>query len=162
MRGALGVVGQQGVTKWKQQGVICLWRYQDNTKNYPGWHCTADRLGCNSILELLRLMKTAECPVRRTVRVSPPSADVLGVPNNRRARWKAAASLDLGFDRRANPDLWQLGGDDRVILRLGLDRLAAFAAGVGGILEGKGDFSIGEEAGGPVLWLWWWPRDERS
>lgn len=49
-----------------------------------------------------------------------------------------------------------------MILRLGLDRLAAFAAGVGGILEGKGDFSIGEEADGPVLWLWWWPRDERS
>lgn len=96
----------QRIARWEQRGVVCLWRYLDNTKNYPGWHFSADRLGCNSVIELLALMETAELPMRRTVQLRPPSADVLGVPNNRRARWKAAGALDLGVDPSANPESW--------------------------------------------------------
>ncbi len=30
------------VAKWRQRGRVYLWQYQENTRNYPGWHMTAD------------------------------------------------------------------------------------------------------------------------
>ena len=39
--------------RWKQRGIISLWRYTENSRNYSGWHLTADAAGCASLLELL-------------------------------------------------------------------------------------------------------------
>ncbi len=30
------------IARWRQAGAIFLWRYEENVRNDPGWHLTAD------------------------------------------------------------------------------------------------------------------------
>ena len=85
---------------WRQAGVLYLWRYTENVRNYPGWHLAADQLGHASLLALLNRLLTANgTGVWRTLESAAPSAGVLAIANNRRSpvvspsRIRVAASV---------------------------------------------------------------------
>jgi hypothetical protein len=37
------------VNAWKQSGAVHLWRYEDASRSYAGWHVAFDRAGLNAI-----------------------------------------------------------------------------------------------------------------
>jgi hypothetical protein len=70
------------VESWKLAGNVWLWRYGQNTKNYPGWNLAADETGWNSLFELIRRMAASPWACRREISVTKPTACILAVPNN--------------------------------------------------------------------------------
>ncbi|WP_395794995.1 hypothetical protein [Aquimonas sp.] len=139
---------------WNQNGRICLWRYTENQRNYPGWHLSADADGCASLLSLLDQLPTATAAYR-TLQITAPSAAQLRVPNNRAAGWLAPCRLRIEW--AAHPATWLLPEVlDPAQLSLGADWLAPLRAGIADIAERRGDYAIGNRDA--RLWFWWWPR----
>lgn len=143
---------------WKPSGAVSLWRYTENTRNYPGWHLNADVAGCRSLLDLLDALAT-EPGSYRTIPLRPPSEAQLSVPNNRGAAPAAATKLRLAVADA--PAQWHLPADhDPATLTIGSDWLAPLRKGLLDITRGRGDYSIGEEDSDSLrLWFWWGPRE---
>ena len=135
------------VEQWKQNGALYLWRYLENTRNYPGWHLSADDLCCKSFVDLTEKMLTARWSSQKTFSVTPPDSKVLRVPNNRggKARWKSAESLLLKYPKNkvdaAYFSLEEVEGN--VIISVGTQQLRMLGDCILGISQGKGDYSIG-------------------
>ena len=149
---------------WKLTGRVYLWRYRENTRNYPGWHLSTDRPGGASLLELFSLLPSASTPVYRTVPLTPPSQSVLAVPNNRGgfARIWAPTKWRVAFDpSSAAANTWAFpAGADPAVLTFGSSYLAPLVRGVSDILRHTGDYSIACESDDPSessreLWFWW-------
>src|SRR6266702_378107 len=152
------------VDAWKQRGNVYLWRYQENCKNFPGWHLAADRAGAESLLILLAEFKSSTASVYRTITLSKPTINVLAVPNNKggKARWWAPSRFRINFD--PNPEamsLWSFPVDqDPAVLFVGREFLLRLEAGIVDLSQGKGDYSIGgvtkeELSEQTSLWFWW-------
>src|SRR5512133_1596062 len=99
------------VSKWKQSGLVYLWRYLENTRNYPGWHLKTDEAGRQSLLGLLQKMHAAKYSSRATVHLSAPTMRQLSVPNNRhgQAAHRAAEEWLIVYPKGRTPDqTWKL------------------------------------------------------
>lgn len=141
---------------WKPSGSVSLWRYTENTRNYPGWHLTADAAGCDSLLDLLDALAT-EPGGYRTIPLRAPDEAQLGVPNNRRSPHIAATKLQLTLSDA--PADWRFPSDhDPASLTIGNDWLAPLRKGLLDITQGRGDYRIGNDDSGSLkLWFWWGP-----
>ena len=63
------------------------------------------------------------------------------------------SKFELRFSVILNPYYWSLSeSEGKVVCEVGNTMLVKFTKGISDILEGKGDYSIGEE---PGLWFWW-------
>jgi hypothetical protein len=144
--------------RWKQRGIISLWRYTENSRNYSGWHLSADAAGCASLLELLQTLHASPESTYRTVRITPPSLTTLKVPNFRSAKWVAPTRWRIAFEPNAKAtSLWSIETqEDSVRLTLGGAMIQELASGVMDISRGEGDYSIGGSDEQPRLWFWWW------
>ena len=141
---------------WKQLGTAALWRYTDNTRNFPGWHFTADAAGCASLVALLDALAADAAPASRTVALVAPTAANLAVPGNRSAGIVAANRLRISY----SPDLtsWQMPEDaEPAQLSIGPNWLSTLRDAIAGIPRGEGDYSVGASgSGNSQLWIWWW------
>ena len=141
--------------RWRQRGTISLWRYLDNTRSFPGWHFSADDAGCASMLALLDALFLDPEGTTRTLQLTAPSAEVLSVPNNRRAPVEGPASLRLSHSVDPEVLRWTENGG-RLVLEIGQARAPLLRKGVADVAAGDGDYCI---ATVPLpLWFWWWPR----
>ena len=143
--------------RWKQRGIISLWRYTENSRNYPGWHLSADAAGCASLFELLQALRACSESTSRTVHITPPSSSTLKVPNYR-SKWVAPTKWRIAFEpNKAATSLWSIETqEDSVHLTLGVTMIQELASGVKDIRRGEGDYSIGGSDEQPRLWFWWW------
>jgi hypothetical protein len=138
------------VDSWKQAGRLFFWRFTENTRNYPGWHFMVDRAASTSIAALLRSMAQSESPCSRTVVVSLPTTDVLGVSNNRQSPCVAPERLRIEL-AISDAKSWLLTEDGAVVhWHLGADSLRMVADVFADPMK-YFDSTIGEE---PVLWSW--------
>jgi len=131
-----------------------IWRYQENQRNYPGYHMSADANGCADLLAWLRN------PKRKPVfRLQPVTQEILNVPNNRNgaARFSQYNLLELNVRSDAPSELFQI---DEVSGCLNLEcsrhQVECIIKGVEDILQGQGDYSIGQDDS-HRLWFWWYP-----
>ncbi len=108
----------ENVDKWKQEGRLYLWRYTENTRNYPGWHLTADDACCHSLADLIERMLSARWSSQKPLVLTPPTKEVLRVPNNRggEARWKSPAGLILKYPKGKV-------GDEHIALETNIDTI---------------------------------------
>ncbi len=141
---------------WKQVGVVSLWRYTENERNYPGWHLNSDSTGCESLLALVDELDRNPGS-HRTVQLVSPSQAQLAVPNNKngRAAWLAPAKLKL--TRSTENEAWSFPPDHNpASLTFGSRWMENLREGIAGISKGRGDFSIGNAGPGSLpLWFWW-------
>lgn len=136
--------------KWTQDGRVFLWRYTENTRNFPGWHLALDVLGGNSLLTLFSSMKASNQPTMRTVRLTKPGSDVLAIPNNRTSRIVTKDKLLINWtpDRKNE---WSIDEqDDEVIMVLGKKVLANIENAIENPNKAF-DTTIGVD---PLLWFW--------
>ncbi len=154
----------ENVNKWKQEGRLYLWRYIENTQNYPGWHLTADDTCCHSLADLIERMLAARWSSQKSLVVTPPTKEVLSVPNNRggAAIWKAVGILILRYpkDKVGDEHFSLKENGDEIILSAGRENLKLLKKWILGIPKGEGDYAI--EIGQTRLWFWWMVQHARS
>ncbi len=139
------------INKWKQSGNIYIWRYQDNPKNYRGWHLSANNSGCISISELLQALIDSPPEAYRTVQLSVPTDKQFCVPNCKR---KPISETKLIIVKSGIPDEWTLtNNEDKLQLNIGTVYLHKFISGIADIQRGEGDYFIGRKD--QELWFWW-------
>ena len=146
-------MADEQVNKWRQQGRIYLWRYAGTSRNHSGWHMTADEVGCQSLLDLLDIMRDAQYAAKRTVQLTRPGEREL--TSGCSARPRPATRLELSHSKpKMAPAHWCLAVEGaRVTLELGAERLEELREGIQGIPSGNGDYCIGDD--GQELWFWW-------
>ena len=140
---------------WKQSGLVYLWRYTANEKNFPDFHLTADAAGVASLAELFGVLGSAEAGETRTVAISAPSASELAVPNNRGASTISPSRLRVAVSEHR--DHWQLEArTEAAVLCVGQSWLPRLKEATLRIRGGQGDFSIGKASSSSMqLWFWW-------
>jgi hypothetical protein len=141
--------------RWKFTGKVYLWHYSQNARNFPGWHLTADAAGCQSLIELFKLLGTTSSPATRRISVTPPTREILSVPNSGILPWTAPDRLVLTF--HSDPRAWQITEANQVAeFVFGHSWLSQLQAGISGIGQGQGDYSIGNpNVPSQRLWFWW-------
>ena len=136
-------------------GRVCLWRYREHARNYPGFHLSADPASCVQLIALLDTLAAARRPEIGTVVLDPVTAAVLAVPNNRGATISAYQSWELLVDPRFPPERLHFTViNARVRTELSAPQVESMMAGLADIREGRGDYSIGDEDD-HQLWFWW-------
>ena len=129
------------VEQWKQNGSLYLWRYLENTRNFPGWHLSADDLFCQSFADLTEKMLASRWSSQKTLLATPPDSKVLRVPNNRggEARFKLAESLLLKYPKdKVDADYFSLeDAEGNIILSVGTLKLRLLNDCILGTRQGK-------------------------
>ncbi len=147
------------IHKWKQIGKLYLWRYKHAlSRNYPGWHLTADKAGCENLTALLDALAQASSASNRTLAITRPTDAILSVANNRRSPTVGVDRLALSYDPNLPPDHWALTQTDATAsLVIGRQSLALLRKGIADVAAGPphGDYCIGSES--QELWFWWHP-----
>jgi hypothetical protein len=147
------------ISKWKHRGKSYLWRYKENTKNYPGWHFSADEISCSAFIDLFNLMDVATYSGNCKISITPPNDALLSIPNNLNgnARYETAKQLVIKYDPLKQV-LWNIThNDSTVFIDIGKKYLLEFRKGIEDIKQGQGDYSIGPIADENRLWFWWMP-----
>ena len=138
------------VDSWKQAGRLFFWRFTENTRNCPGWHFMVDQAASASIAGLLRSMAKSESPCARAVVVSLPTAEVLGVPNNRYSPCVAPERLRIEMIT-TEAKSWRLTEDGAVVHWQLSAKSLCDVADVFADPAKYFDSTIGEN---PALWSW--------
>lgn len=136
-------------------GRIHLWRYRERTRNYPGFHLSADVAGADALLTLLDRLAKTRTPQISNITLDPVSTAALAIPNNRDATVTAYRHWDLIVDPKFPPERLQfVVMNDRVHTELSPVQVESVAGGVRDIRERRGDYAIGDDDE-QQLWFWW-------
>lgn len=161
------------VDRWKQSGRLFVWRWSDESRNYPGWNVTADRSGAESLRQLFALMQRAEWSSQRALKVTNPVPGLV-------ARRRVAIGGDLLVPRRiifkyrktaVRPCYWHWEGNwTSPVLIFGSEMLQRLRNALDQIYDGIGDFRVGSQdqhlhgIDRVNVSIWFWPciaDDER-
>ena len=132
---------------------ICLWRYLQNEKNYPGLNLSLDPEGCAYFKERLN----DQWP-NSSIPLTPPDDLVLSVPNNMngKARVKAASKLKLLVNISTKDESILIIEDkDTISIAMSNTMKLKLVTAIEDIQNGTGDYSIGSNENS--IWFWWWP-----
>lgn len=136
-------------------GRVCLWRYRERARNYPGFHLSADPPGCDQLLALLGSLAKARTPQTGNVALDPVTPAVLAIPNNRDAAVSTYRHWVLVVDPNFAPERLHFTiTNDRIQTELSTVQVESMADGVRDMRERRGDYAIGDEEG-HELWFWW-------
>lgn len=150
---------KEQINKLKVKGKIYIWKYLENSRNYPGWNITTDKIGGESLLKLIDLMITCKWSSKKTFQTIEPNKNQLNVPNNKngKAEWKSVQNLTLNLKKKIEPDFWEIidKGNEIEIL-LGNNSLLKLEKAIKRILNNDGDFAIySSNDDENVLYFWW-------
>ncbi len=136
------------LNQWNQKGKVYLWRYEGNPKNYSGWHLHCDKAGASSLAELISALTHLDSRFHRTVNLTQPTHQQLGVPNSSA---KAISDTKMVVSK---DDVWSIKSEGgKTHFRFDDENMPMLLQAILGIPESKGDFSIGTK--GSRLWFWW-------
>jgi hypothetical protein len=143
------------VSKWKQNGMVYLWRFPKLGEKGKGFHTTADELGTASIAELFDLMLNAQYPSKQTIQTSPVSNSVASASFNH--PHSSLSSWIVRYPKGSVPDTqWILTRQADVIeLVLGKTKQIELRDAFVDIKKGGGDYCLGNNDSEQDIWFWW-------
>jgi hypothetical protein len=130
---------------------ICLWRYKDNARNYPGYHLSADAAGCLVLRKILSGIRD-----RVEIPTQTPDARVLAVPNNQDGAARTVSAQRWRIETKSTypSDHFRFGEIGKIFrLECSMDQLQCVIGGIEDIERGCGDYCVGGD-GNHVLWFW--------
>lgn len=136
------------INDWKQDGRVSIWRYEGDLRNYPGWQLNCDEAGAASLVCLIKVLAQSTESSERTVSVTRPAQRQLSVPNCS-AKSRSPDKLIL----KVSPEWCISELEGKVILCFPREMASEIENGLQALLEGGGDYCIGEK--GSKLWFWW-------
>ncbi|MHB9132825.1 MAG: hypothetical protein ACYDBB_17285 [Armatimonadota bacterium] len=152
------------VNDWQPSGIVILWTFHQQNKNYFGWHLTADRVGCISFIDLIDRMASTTDSAKRTIPLTCPwhfpfSGD--GGPFIQKD-YVFAEKMQLSYSATMPSETWEAQFVRGVFkLSVGSGFLSSLRAGIADINMGQGDYSIGpndsmDKKPEDRLWFWWY------
>jgi len=148
-----------GINEWKQRGTLHLWRFKPDKRGLKGWHFFADHIGCDNLVELLDLLKQANYPVKRTIKLEKTPHAIAKRPAALNKSYKVLTPDSLRFVRNpeTEQDQWssKMSGQSLEI-ELGYDRIEELADSIRKVRNGDYDFSIGPTDGEQPQNIWFW------
>lgn len=148
---------KEQINKLKINGNIYFWKYLENSRNYPGWNFTVNKIGGENLLELIRLMRTCEWSSKKSIQITEPSQKQLKVPNNSngKAKWKTFKILTLNHRKDFEKEYWKIiENPEEVEIIFGEEKLIKFESFLSRILNNDGDFSISDNDEENILYFW--------
>ena len=153
------------VDRWRQTGRVFLWRDPDQTRNYPGWNCTADAEGCDSLSELLTLMAVAQWTATANILLSTPTEAIASLPGPYRGRRRLSPGrLRLVYrPGKVAENYWRWSDHAQTsTLAVGKSKLDDLRRAFGLVAAGQGDFCIhaddlalhGLDLERMAIWFW--------
>ncbi len=121
---------EQSIERIKKEGKIYVWKYTENTRNYPGWNISFDNEGFDFLIKLLKLMKDSQWPSKKLIHTDPPIKEVLSGVNNLggKAGWRTIKQLSLQYKKNSpETNLWRLTEENQVlVISIGFNMLVEF------------------------------------
>lgn len=147
---------------WIQEGKIYCWRYTAGSKSARGWHLTADHIGAESLLCLLKLFKQSETLSYRTAQLSPVDQEILKIPNLGRSI-ESFSKLKIHYNHNCiESSTWNISSShQKITLELTKNNISNFLRGVQLLSDGFGDYSltscVDNSRNSPTFSFWWHP-----
>ncbi len=151
------------VDRWRQDGKFYLWRYPNQSRNYPGWNCTADVAGCQSVVELVNVMLSSDWSSKQEIRLTRPTDSIAALPGLS-GTWLTAERLQLCFPGgKVSGNHWACdAGLNIVTLTLGRGKLEQLRDALTCVAKFEGDFCIhaddqephGVDLSRMAIWFW--------
>jgi hypothetical protein len=149
---------KEKIAKLKISGQVFIWKYSDNTGNYPGWNLTVDKLASEELSNLFDMMSKCEWSTSKTVRTSKPMETEIAVPNNQNgnAKWSTRPAIIFCTKSNLSPHHWIISEmPDSLEINFGKQKLQKLKEAIISIPNGNGDFSISDENQTNILTFWW-------
>jgi len=146
------------IEKLRQTGNIALWRYSINTKNYPGWHFTADEAGRAFLYELFELMANSEWPSHKMLDTTSPNK-LIKVPNlyTKNNTWQESRYMLLRYNLSENDCLWSIKLEKQnVVIEFGESKLKEFQKSLMRMEKNENDFVMVDTENSVQHTLWFW------
>ncbi|ATY32824.1 hypothetical protein [Sphingomonas psychrotolerans] len=143
------------VAAWQQAGHLYVWRYAILNRSRRGWHFHADRVGCESVADLIDRMVAGGEPSHRTLVLGSVTPETWALPNFGPPKGDRFARLRIEYW----PGQETLGiepVEDRLVLGLGAKRAPFLRAALIDLSIGQNDFGIApsdDRHGDP--WMFW-------
>ncbi|HEX6986575.1 MAG TPA: hypothetical protein VF170_14430, partial [Planctomycetaceae bacterium] len=134
------------------------------TRNFPGWNCTADADGCHSVIDLLTLMVDASWTAQAHIPLTAPTQAVASLPGGRRTGWQSPSRLRLRYPAgKVDGGFWRwTDGLTAPTLTVGRVKVEALRDAFRAVANGQGDFCIHAD-GQPLhgidperMSIWFW------
>jgi hypothetical protein len=146
-------MAESQIEKFQNRGLISVWHYEGFPRDYHGYHFNADAAGCTSLKGLIERLRAGRLHEGEGLKLATPTAAQLAVPNCSVA-CVPATFLDLRYLRDAQGDHFVIEDQDgRLVIEMGLSKLAEFERGIDDVSRGEGDWAI--HGAGRSLWFWW-------
>lgn len=144
-----------GVSAWKQAGHIYVWRYAIPNRSRRGWHFHADRVGCESVVDLIDRMVAEGEPSHRTLALGLVTPEIWALPNF--GPPKGDRFTRLRIDCRPGREALDIEPvEDRLVLGLGAKRAPLLRAALIDLMLGQHDFGIApSDNRHGVPWMFW-------
>jgi hypothetical protein len=140
------------IEKFQVKGSIYFWKYISDQRNYPGWNITADNDACNSMIELLEMMKRSEYPSRKSVKTCPSTMKQVRMATE--GRYKTTELIKLHFKKEAK-NAWTISETkEGLVIVFNTAKLTELKSSFRRIYMGKGDFAISDGQQGNILYFW--------
>jgi hypothetical protein len=141
------------IEKCQNRGAISVWHYVGFPRNYHGYHFNADAAGCIFLKGLIERLRAGRLHGGEGLKLASPTAAQLAVPNCS-VTCVPATFLDLRYLLDAQGDHFVIEDQDgRLVIEMGLSKLAEFERGIDDVSRGEGDWAI--HGAGRSLWFWW-------
>lgn len=139
-------------------GLLYVWTYLENRRNFPGWHLTADDAACARLSRTIQGLSAGSLSEPQVFPVWPVTPAVLAVPNNGRAKARSATELRVALAQE--PRHFSLEERDGVLtIKAGSERLEELRKNLIGIIQKRGDHSMFPDGKRILhdqsLWFWW-------
>ena len=142
---------------FKFKGKVYLWKYLENQSNYPGINLTANRDGCDSMIELLTLLGYSQYAPTKTLNLQPTIQQIASV-GTRKDKFKSFTALTLHFATEEESTWTVEELNDEIRLSFSLHYLNELKNAINRIREGAGDFLLTDNKRKNILCFWWYPN----
>ena len=149
---------KEKIAKLKLSGQVFIWKYLDNSRNYPDWNLTLDKIASKELSNLLDMMNQCDWGVSKSFKTSKPTETELLVPNNQNghAKWITKDFITFCSNNNIASDYWKIKESSNSLeLNFGKEMLMKLKEAITNIPLGKGDISISDKNENNILTFWW-------
>ena len=145
----------QSIEKYKIKGIFYIWEFKEPNPNMKSWNFTADKFGCDSVIQLLQLMGGSKYPSQKIINATTPTDRQISVPNNRNSQWHSKNFIELKY-LNSQSKVWRLNSkSDTLEIVFDTPKLKELEQAIASLKAGNGDFAIGDDDDNNILYFWW-------
>lgn len=146
------------IQKLKKEGLITIWAYKQNQKNYPGWNLACDQTGHAFLERLFKLMNNSTWSAKKSFQIDHPTKIILDAVNNLngKAEWFSPRDLTLRFKKDPlHLDDWKISFSNNMLdIVVGGKKILELQEVLQKIRTGKDELAVSDPFDNHILYLW--------